>query len=39
MTIMHAYIFPGQGAQYPGMEETYETSSEAKSLFEEPMIF
>lgn len=33
---MHAYIFPGQGAQFPGMgKEVYEASSEAKSLFEE----
>ena len=33
---MHAYIFPGQGAQYPGMgKDLYEASSEAKSLFEE----
>ena len=32
---MHAYIFPGQGAQYPGMgKDLYEASSEAKSLFE-----
>ena len=32
---MHAYIFPGQGAQFPGMgKEVYEASSEAKSLFE-----
>lgn len=33
---MYAYIFPGQGAQYPGMgKDLYEASSEAKSLFEE----
>ena len=33
---MHAYIFPGQGAQYPGMgKDLYEAPSEAKSLFEE----
>ena len=33
---MHAYIFPGQGAQFPGMgKDLYEASSEAKSLFEE----
>src|SRR6476661_264056 len=32
---MNAYIFPGQGAQYPGMgKDLYEKSSEAKELFE-----
>jgi [acyl-carrier-protein] S-malonyltransferase len=32
---MKAYIFPGQGAQFPGMgEDLYETSTLAKDLFE-----
>ena len=32
---MKAYIFPGQGAQAPGMgQDLYETSSNAKDLFE-----
>ena len=32
----HAYIFPGQGAQYPGMgKDLYENSNEAKALFEQ----
>ncbi len=32
---MKAYVFPGQGAQYPGMgKDLYENSSEAKELFE-----
>lgn len=32
---MKAYIFPGQGAQYPGMgKDLYENSEIAKSLFE-----
>jgi [acyl-carrier-protein] S-malonyltransferase len=31
----HAYIFPGQGAQFTGMgKDLYESSAEAKSLFE-----
>lgn len=33
---MKAYIFPGQGAQYPGMgKDLYETVPEAKELFEQ----
>jgi [acyl-carrier-protein] S-malonyltransferase len=32
---MKAYVFPGQGAQYPGMgKELYESSASAKELFE-----
>ncbi len=32
---MKAYVFPGQGAQYPGMgKDLYENSAQAKSLFE-----
>ncbi|MCC5920713.1 MAG: ACP S-malonyltransferase [Cyclobacteriaceae bacterium] len=32
---MKAYVFPGQGAQFPGMgKDLYETSAEAKALFD-----
>jgi [acyl-carrier-protein] S-malonyltransferase len=32
----HAYVFPGQGAQYPGMgKDLYENNEEAKALFEQ----
>ena len=32
---MKAYIFPGQGAQFPGMgKDLYEASNNAKKMFE-----
>ena len=32
---MKAYVFPGQGAQFPGMgKDLYETSADARQLFE-----
>ncbi len=35
-TIMKAYIFPGQGAQFTGMgQDLYETSAKAKELFQQ----
>jgi [acyl-carrier-protein] S-malonyltransferase len=33
--MQHAYVFPGQGAQFPGMgKNLYETNETAKALFE-----
>ena len=33
---MKAYVFPGQGAQFPGMGmDLYEASNDAKEMFEE----
>ena len=32
---MTVYVYPGQGAQFPGMgKELYENNSQAKDLFE-----
>ncbi len=32
----HAYVFPGQGSQFPGMgKEHYDNSAFAKKLFEQ----
>jgi len=33
---MKAYIFPGQGAQFPGMgKELYETNPQAKAIIDQ----
>ena len=34
----HAYVFPGQGSQFPGMGKShYDKSAFAKKLFEQEM--
>jgi [acyl-carrier-protein] S-malonyltransferase len=34
--MMHAYVFPGQGSQFPGMgKDLYRLSVFAKKLFEQ----
>jgi [acyl-carrier-protein] S-malonyltransferase len=36
INLMKAFVFPGQGAQYPGMGKTlYEENPHAKALFEQ----